>query len=197
MRTLRLVLFLLLAISAAGATTAAAQDPAGTPAATPLTLLFVQQAAGGTLAPAGADEWTLNLTGVFPHTVYFADRPARAAGTVPTAELVTVPELFDPANPPNAAIVLAEPTSAEEDVLIVELREPIYDAAAGTLRYTVTLLENIGDGGLVTWSERADAALPEAFGHVSLFIDEYNVMHDPTCFVTSWAWCTFVEETSG
>jgi hypothetical protein len=183
MRTLRLVLFLLLALSAAGATTAA-QDPAGTPEADSVSLLFVQQASGGALAPTDADAWTLTLTGVVPHTVYFADRPERAAGTVPTAEFVTVPELFDPADPPNAALVLAEPASEEEDVLVVELREPVYDAGAGTLQYTVTLLEEIGDGGLVAWSERADAALPATFGHVALFIDGFNkdcIIYWPFC----------------
>jgi hypothetical protein len=176
MGRVRLVLLVLIAASAGSGVltvtaSTSAQTPVTAPASTTPTYLFVQQATGGTMAPADDGTWTLTLTGVVPRTVFFADRPEREAGTVATAELVTVSELFDPDNPPNAAVVLAEPGSEREDVLIVELRQPVYDAAAGTLRYTVTVLGESGAEGLAAWSDRADASLPESFGHVALFID--------------------------
>jgi hypothetical protein len=82
--TLRVCLFLLLVISDGGgilAVSASASDqtPAGSSEDAAPVFVFAQQAAGGTLAPTGADDWTLSLTGVFPRTVYFTDRPARMA----------------------------------------------------------------------------------------------------------------------
>jgi hypothetical protein len=102
--------------------------------------------------------------------------------------LLTLDGVFDPADPPNAAVVLAEPASAEEDVVIVELSDPDYDAAAETLRYTVTVLGERGAPGLTAWTDRADASLPETFGHVALFIDGAKVACSMWGCVTCF-WC--------
>ena len=50
----------------------------------PESLLFVQNAVSGELTDSG-DGYTLTLEGVNEDTVWFTDRPARRAGTEPTA----------------------------------------------------------------------------------------------------------------
>jgi hypothetical protein len=170
------------------ATPAAAQEPADSSGSTTPTYLFVQQASGGTMAPTGTGEWELTLTGVSPQTVFFTDRPARQAGVLATARFLELDGMFTGDDPPNAAVVLAEPASAEEDAVIVELREPVYDAAAGTLRYTVTVLGEGDAEELAAWSDRADASLPETFGHVALFIDGAKVACTMWGCVTCF-WC--------
>jgi hypothetical protein len=182
MRTIRLVPFLLLAVSAGGvlavAVSTGAQTPAASEEAAASEYLFVQQAAGGTIAPADDGAWTLTLTGVFPQTVYFTDRPVRQAGAIPTAELLVLDDLFTADNPPNAAIVLADIASERDDVLVVELLAPAYDPTAGTLRYTVTPVE---------WNNQADPFWPGEFGHVTLFID--GTLDDPTDPTDSYQFC--------
>jgi hypothetical protein len=174
MRAVRLSLVLLLAIGAGGGLVAvtastSAQTPAASEDAATPTYLFVLQATGGSLASTGDGEWTLSLTGVSPQTIYFTDRPAREAGTLPTTEFLDLDGLFTADNPPNAAVVVADPASEREDVLVVALRGPAYDPAAGTLSYTVAPVEPTDQG---------DALLRDEFGHVTLFID--GTTDDPT-----------------
>ncbi len=98
-------------------------------------LLFVQTFASGTwAAKAGeAGAYELVLAGAAGPTVYFANRPDREAGALPTEQLPGFLG-FDPADPPNAAVVVPA-AEGEEAVLVVELLDPRLDAAAGTLAY--------------------------------------------------------------
>jgi hypothetical protein len=192
MRIVRLLLCLLVATCTTGSLVASAaataQDPEATPDSATPAFLFVQQATGGSLVPADGGAWTLTLTGALPQTIYFTDRPERLAGAVATAEFLALDGLFDAGNPPNAAVILAEPASDTEDVLIVELRSPAYDPAAATLIYTVVPIEGEQAGGVLA-IERADASLPESFGHVSLFIDGVVVPSDDGPFCYPWFYC--------
>ena len=159
------------ALSRAGGPTRAQE---ATPVAEdPVEVLYVQVATGGTFLPQqGTDGVTheLRLEGVTPHTVWFASRPDRLAGTVRTADFVTEP-VFDAADPPNAALV-AE-TAEGEAVVVVELTAPRYDPTAGTVSYGVTVLTEEPGGGLAALAgRRTEEAIPEAFGPASLFVDK-------------------------
>ena len=133
--------------------------------------LFVQTFRDGTFAPKAGEDgvYTLTLNGEAGHTVYFSDRPERLVGTVPTQAFLD--GLGFPAdNPPNAALVAQ--TEAGEDVLVVELLNPVYDEAAGTLTYDVRVLADFAPTGLTALAARqADAELAERFDAASLFID--------------------------
>lgn len=167
-------------------TPATAQEapPALAPPATAAdpSFMFVQTAAGGTFTASGegsTSSFRLVLEDVGPETVYFSDRPSRVAGALDNTRFLDAFP-FTPANPPNAAIVLSTPASADQDVIIVELTAPLYDAERRTLSYAVEVLTAGGDG-LEFLSERLDATLPARFDHVSVFIDDC-----PNTTATCW-----------
>jgi hypothetical protein len=140
-------------------------------------LLFVQTFASGTwAAKAGeAGAYELVLAGAAGPTVYFANRPDREAGALPTEQLPGFLG-FDPADPPNAAVVVPV-AEGEEAVLVVELLDPRLDAAAGTLAYDARPLAAGGyEGGALAGhaARQAGAGLPAAFGPGALFIDAKN-----------------------
>jgi hypothetical protein len=116
--------------------------------------LFVQSATSFTSEPG-----TITLHGLANSTVYFADRPRREIGQIPSHRFV---ELWnDDANslavdPPNAVLsFLDENDDAPDDVVLV-LREP--RLADRTISYRVEILEG---------------SLPRRFGPCSLFIDMF------------------------
>jgi len=133
--------------------------------------LFVQTFRAGTLTPDPNESgvYTLSLEGSLGDTVYFSDRPARRVGVIPTAVLLE--QLgFTPADPPNAALV-AE-TADGEDILVVELMNPRYDEAAGTLAYDVRLLADYAGTALADLAARqADDQFASSFTTAHLFID--------------------------
>ncbi|MGN6032325.1 MAG: hypothetical protein ACTHQE_11750 [Thermomicrobiales bacterium] len=177
-----------------------AEEPstaAATPAASPITddatgtasFLFVQAASGGTFVRnpaatprAGGDgpAYVLTLEGHTGGTIYFSDRPERIVGQAPTDRVIAGLG-FSPSNPPNAAIVTQ--TDAGDDVLVVELLNPAYDAAHGTLTYGANVLgAYTGDGLAFQAARQGDASLPQTLGAVSLFIDDCPDLSD--CIVT-------------
>lgn len=134
--------------------------------------LFVQVADGGTWAPKSGENgvYTLALTGASGQTVYFSDRPDRVVGTVPMQQFLDNIG-FTPDNPPNAALVTN--ANDQEDVLVIELYNPSYDAEADTLSYDARVLEEyVGEGLQFAVNRQQDVELSESFGHASLFIDD-------------------------
>lgn len=90
--------------------------------------LFTQTFASGTWKPkAGAkDTYTLTLTEAPAETVYFSDRPERVVGLFPTEKFLDKLG-FTPANPPNAALVASPSGGGDQDILVIELMNPVYD----------------------------------------------------------------------
>jgi len=133
--------------------------------------LFVQAFQSGTLSPDpdASGLFILSLEGSLGQTVYFSDRPARRVGLVPTNMLLD--QLgFTPADPPNAALVAQ--TAEGEDILVVELMNPRFDAAAGTLAYDVRLLADYAGTGLADLAARqVDDQFATTFTTAHLFID--------------------------
>jgi hypothetical protein len=168
--------------------------PAGTPtdphpsadgAGTDPEYLFVQPFDAGTWAPkAGVDGvYTLTLTGAAAQTTYFSDRPERIVGLSPTQTFLDGLG-FTPETPPNAALVAQ--TDAGQDILVIELLDPVYDAGAGTLSYDATVLADYGGRGLASLAQQqTDYELPEAFGEGSLFIDDCPDSPDDNCWVNA------------
>ncbi len=164
---------------------ARAQDATPAPSGDDATFLFVQSATSGTFAanpdagtPAvdgtavtgGGADYLLTLEGHTGSTVYFSDRPERIFGESPTPAFLTGLG-FTPDNPPNAALVTSD-ADGNEDILVVELLTPAYDADAGSVTYGVNILSDY-EGGLDFVAQRqADEDLAPSFGEASLFIDD-------------------------
>ncbi len=140
--------------------------------ADPSEFLFVQSFASGSIAPlnAGEGQFSLTLDGANPQTIYFSDRPERVFGLVTTSTFLEGLG-FTPDDPPNAALVVTTETG-EEDVLIIELLEPVWDESSGTLTYTIQVLSDYSEPGLAFAAlQQTDFVLPENFGLGGLFID--------------------------
>jgi hypothetical protein len=143
----------------------------GTAEEKPVSFMFVQNAQSGTLVPvAGEDNlYTLTLMGVSPQTIAFSDRPERVVVQAPMQKFLDG-LCFSPNNGPNAALEILE-ANENEDVAVVELFDPAYDALNQALKYNVSILEQ-PDHSYAAFNERADEALPESFGPAALFIDD-------------------------
>ncbi len=122
------------ALASVGLTSAIhAQDAPATPesdvapeieAKTPY--LFVQSFQSGSITPTEGQDgtYTLTLEHGLGQTIYFADRPSRDVGAVPTPEFLDGLG-FPEDNPPNAALVV-ETAPGETDIAVVELFNPNY-----------------------------------------------------------------------
>lgn len=150
--------------------------PAPTPSSN-ISLLYVLNATAGTLAAVSgtSDMYTLTLTGVSKSTVYFADRPAKVAGHIPTDMLVknwgAGKESFK-TTPPNAALDIVGGAD-DGDVLAIQLSEPTYSESAGQMTYRVQVLKDLGGTGLLSFNSQKDAPanIPAQFAQAALFID--------------------------
>ncbi len=172
------------------AVSAAAQD-----AATPTTVdgvtltdgafLFVQSATSGTLetnpgagtpsatgtpVAGGGGDYLLTLRGHTGNTIYFSDRPERIFGEGSTDRFIAGLG-FSPTNPPNAALVTND-ADGNEDILVVELLDPVYDAGAGSVTYGVNILGDYEGGLDFVAGRQQDEDLAPTFGAASLFIDD-------------------------
>jgi len=146
----------------------------------PVRFMFVQSAQSGSLVPIEAREnlYFLFLKDVSPQTTFFSDRPERVVGQAPMQKFLDGLG-FTRANPPNAALEILG-GSEEADLIVVELFDPVYDAANKTLRYTISILKE-PNLSYAIFNERHDKSLPEHFGPVVLFIDGCA---DGTCYCT-------------
>lgn len=118
--------------------------------------LFVQSATGFT-----SERETITLHGLTSSTVYFADRPRREVGHLPSRRFV---QLWDAGvnsfavDPPDAVLSFLD----EDGDAVVVLREP--RLAGDELTYRVDVLEG---------------TLPERSGPCSLFIDVFGRLLSP------------------
>ncbi len=159
-----------------------AQEGTPAPLSEDTTFLFVQSATSGTFAvnPAsgtptsdggsGGADYLLTLAGHTGNTVYFSDRPERIFGASPTQAFLDGLG-FPPNNPPNAALVTTD-ADGNEDILVVELFQPSFDATAGTVSYGVNILSDYEGRLDFVAGRQADEDLGTTFGEASLFIDD-------------------------
>jgi hypothetical protein len=166
-----------IAALAVGRVAAQEASPVASPAAsTEVALLFVQTGATTTLTPGTGDVHTLTITGVTSQTLYFADRPNRITGAMPTATFVeSWAEAFGD-SPPNATLIgHPEAEGDTEEAVVVELMNPTYDAASATLTYAVRLIgaEEIADR---TFEQEPLTVLdaPRQYAQAHLFIDDMD-----------------------
>jgi len=117
--------------------------------------LFVQSATAFSSAPG-----TITLHGLADSTVYFADRPRRGIGHIPSSRFVQLGEAgasnFS-VDPPNAVLSFLEQDGESPPDAVLVLREPRLEA--NSLSYNVEIL---------------DGTLPARSGPCTLFIDVFG-----------------------
>jgi hypothetical protein len=117
--------------------------------------LFVQSATAFSSAPG-----SITLHGLAGSTVYFADRPRREIGHIPSQRFI---ELWDAGasnfavDPPNAVLSFLDENGESPPDAVVVLREPQLDG--DSLSYAVEIL---------------DGTLPARCGPCALFIDVFG-----------------------
>jgi hypothetical protein len=117
--------------------------------------LFVQSATTFSSGPG-----TITLHGLADSTVYFADRPRREIGHIPSRRFVQLWETGAngfAVDPPNAVLSFLDENGTEPDDAVVILREPRLED--DTLSYNVEIL---------------DGSLPHRSGPCALFIDVFG-----------------------
>jgi len=141
--------------------------------------LFVQTAAGGTFlpntlaSPESGEHGThlLTLAGHPGQTIGFSDRPQRNFGQLATRAFLESLG-FTPNNPPNAALVVST-MAGDDDILVLELLNPTYDADGQLLIYEANILgEYAGEVLAPVVDRQQDNELASEFDHASLFIDD-------------------------
>lgn len=157
-----------------------------------VSLLFVQQAGSGSLEPVpGTDRYVLVLRGVSAQTTYFADRPARFFGQMPTAGFAEHWTGFGFGDdPPNAALSLLK-GDAGADVVVLSLGRPRYVAQTGVLRYEARPDE--ASENLLDMAGEPDPSVPRRFGPVSLFIDDATGQVVNGCLIQPQTSCEGVD----
>ena len=97
------------------------------------------------IAPKEGEDgtYTVTLEHGLGQTLYFADRPSRDVGAVPTEQFLRGLGFPDD-NPPNAALVVDDGAGGTE-IAVVELRNPAtIDPTVPSVTYDVTVLEDVG-----------------------------------------------------
>ena len=122
--------------------------------------LFVQSASS-----SSSDEKTVTLHGLTDSTVYFADRPRREVGHIPSRRFVELWEDDETGfsiDPPNAVLSFLDDDGPTPDDAVVVLRAPRLEGH--DLTYTVDVLEG---------------TLPKRTGPCALFIDAFGRAYSP------------------
>ena len=176
---------------------ATAQDATPDPLADDATFLFVQSAASGTFAAnpgagtptdtgtpvaGGGADYLLTLEGHTGNTVFFSDRPERIFGEAPTQTFLANLG-FAISDPPNAALVTND-ADGNEDILVVELIAPGYDASSGTITYGANILSDYEGGLDFVAGRQQDEDLAPSFGEASLFIDDCPDANPLSCYAS-------------
>lgn len=122
--------------------------------------LFVQSASS-----SSSEEGSLTLHGLTDSTVYFADRPRREVGHIPSRRFVELWEGDEngfSVDPPNAVLSFLDDNGPTPEDAVIVLREPRLDGHE--LTYNVDVLEG---------------TLPKRTGPCALFIDVFGRTFSP------------------
>lgn len=143
------------------------------------TMVFVQQSVTGSFRPVNAvsGAYVLTLAGVKPHTLLYGDHPQRFVGSWTNDDFIARWNQNDAdiaRHPPQAVLLSHSAVDGKEYAVTIELRNPAFNAFAGTLTYDATILDDAGKHGLVPSADRHMDAFPEVLRSAALFIDSWG-----------------------
>lgn len=111
---------------------------------------------------------SLELNNVSDKTILLSDRPNRIVTTVSTADFIgnwSIGMDNFAINPPNAVLIVDDDTNKKQDIVILELFNPVYDVNNKMLKYNITSYNT------------TSIDLPNEFGLSTLVIDEAGRDH--------------------
>lgn len=111
---------------------------------------------------------SLELNNVSDKTILLSDRPNRIVTTVSTADFIgnwSIGMDNFTINPPNAVLIVDDDTNKKQDIVILELFNPVYDVNNKMLKYNITSYNT------------TSIDLPNEFGLSTLVIDEAGRDH--------------------
>ncbi len=139
------------------------------------TMLFTQQALTGSFRPAAASgTYLLTFIGVKPHTIVYTDKPQRIVGSWTNTDFVARWNQGSTGfakNAPQAILMSHSPVDGKEYSIVVELKNPVFNAFAGTLTYTATIADKTRRYALTPSAERHMDAFPEILRSPALVIN--------------------------
>ena len=145
-----------------------------TPPAEPVSWLFVEDAAGGTITGPDDQHLKLKLNKVRKYITEFTDRPNRQAYAMPNADFFTAwPQMFA-GDPPNAVLSYSLPSQSQPLNIVLTLTNPQYDAIKRTVSYDAVRILQATDIPLDMNQDLAPFQrhkTPYKFGKSALFID--------------------------
>ena len=167
----------------------------------PINLLFVEEAAGGTLTGPDDQHLTLTLTGLRDYVTSYSDRPIRAASLMPNQQFVDMWHNYFRTSPPNAVLSIKD--SNIKDVRAIKQQGGVSPAIVPiSLVLTLSNPKLAADQKSITYQAKrvfkstADAtklpykpptvlvlATPKKFGAAVLNIDNGNI-YCPTQHLT-------------
>ena len=130
----------------------------------------IQHAQSGSITEINETAYTLELNDVSDKTILFSDRPDRIVVSETTADFIenwSVGQDSYSIDAPNSVLIVDEIEGNQQDVLIVELFNPVYDVDNKALKY-----EAIPDN-------TTSIDLTDEFGPTTLVIDNNNHRSDP------------------
>ena len=136
-------------------------------------LLWVQDAAGGTLTGTDPTAMTLTLKNVRGHLTQFTNRPYRLTSLVTNEVFFLNWGMSFRSSPPNATLSYRQGSDPRPHNLALTLKDPHYDAKRKTVTYQVALMNGtpqILKGALDDYTPTLKN-IPKTFGSASLFID--------------------------
>ena len=151
------------------------------PPAAPISWLFVEDAAGGTITGPDDQHLKLKLNKVRKYITAFTDRPIRQADALTNDDFFTAwPEMFA-GDPPNAVLSYSLPSQSQPLNIVLTLTNPQYDAIKRTVAYDAVRILQATD---LYPDEPALAPFqrhktPSKFGKAALFIDTVCVCWIP------------------
>ena len=147
-----------------------------TPPAAPVSWLFVEDAAGGTLTGPDDQHLKLKLNKVRKYITLFTDRPNRMVYALPNADFFTAwPEMFA-GDPPNVVLSYSLPSQSQPLNIVLTLTNPQYDALKRTVSYDAVRILQATD----IYLDNPDLApfqapkTPHILGKAALFINSYT-----------------------
>jgi hypothetical protein len=157
-----------------------------------VSLLYVVNAGGGTLAPQSARRFTLTLRALEPDGVWFSDRPVRRSGAFPSRLLPAGWKgLGFVSEPPNAALVYSTGADRAGSTVILRLGHPRSIRGRRAISFTARMINpaTVRSPALTARAKGAVLSAPRRFAHASLFIDDGTAPVIGGCILQPYTQC--------
>ena len=159
-----------------------------------VSVLYATTAQQGSLTAVKGKKSTyvMTLRGASDHVTWFADRPARQSGFLPTAGFVSSWAGYGFAeDPPNVALVMRDRSGATDTVVAVMTRPKVTAKGVLTAQLRVLTVDQAQQvaGNLAVHAGRHDVKVPSRFTSAALFIDDASVPVVNGCAIQPYADC--------